>query len=203
MNLDTKEILLSYLSTPEEERGALTPKQGETLLRVIRVIALFDNHRVEKHVVDLHMALMKEMGTPISRATAYRDLETAKYIQGDVMKINKKFERWSAGEWIKEAMTKCMAVDDFRSFFAGAAILAKTYEFDKRDTVDIDYRTLRPVRPIFGFFPDLFSDVELPETEEELQREIEALKSPAKFRKTGEYVDFEDIDERTDEESTS
>lgn len=204
MKADNKDILLEYLLTPEDERGSLTEKQGEILQRVISVISLLEKHRIEKQVIDLHLALTKEKtGKEINRSTAYRDLDAAKYIQGNLIDINRKFERASLSQWTKEVMAKALEKDDIRSFNMGMANLIKLQGLDRPDPIDVDYSKLKPVQPIFGFFTELFADVELP-PEDELEREIQALLEPEKFKKKkGEYVDFEEISEQTDQESSS
>ena len=196
MKSDFKEILLQFMlmDSEDQEKNPLTAKQEEIFLRVKELICLLDRHRIKATVIKLHRELTKiKTGKNLSQASAYRDLEIAEYIQGNMLKTNVQFERYSMGEWQKEEMAKAAEAGNTAGFNHGMANYIKIKKLDRPDPIEIDYSQLVPVRPIFGFFTELFTEHELP-PEDELQREIEALLEPAKFqKKKGEYVDFEEI----------
>lgn len=201
MKADFKEILLQFMLMEEEDQknNPLTPKQEEILLRVKSLLCILDKHRIKSRALKIHQELWKlKYDKEVSLQTAYRDLDIAEHIQGNMLKTNVQFERYAMGEWQKEEMVKAAEAGNTAGFNHGMANYIKIKQLDKPDPIQIDHRLIQPVQPIFGFFTELFTEHELP-PEDELQREIEALLEPAKFKKNkGEYVDFEVVPQDTD-----
>lgn len=196
MTHDGKEVLLQYVKTPEDERGSLTEKQEEIFLRVVQMISLKEKHRVDKDAIAIHMELQKQKGKSISQAAAYRDLNTAKFIQGEINEVHRKFERYALSNWTKEVMMKAIEIDDLRAFNQGMANLIKINRLDQPDPIPIDYSKFQPVRPVFGFFPDIFTHQDLPESEEDFLEEMRRLREPEKYKKKvldGEFDDHEEV----------
>lgn len=205
-NADTKEILLRWVKTPEKERKPLTPKQEEIYMRVIQMCTLIERHRLDRDAVAIHMEMqaMKDMvpsmkgnklvftegKNKISQAVAYEDLHKAKYLLGEINRINARFERYSLANWQKEVMAKCEQAGDYRGFNGGSANLIKIQGLDRPDEIPIDYTQMTPVRPIFGFFPEIIPHENVPEDHDEFLEKMRELRAPAKFKKT---VDVEDI----------
>lgn len=191
MSTETADIILHWIKTPEEERQKLTAKQDQVYRRTVSLISLLEKHRIDKDAIDIYLQLQADKGDPISKAQAYRDLDRAKYIQGNITQIHRKFERNSLAAWQKEVMEKAVALNDIRGYNQGMANLIKLLGLDREDPIPLDYSKFQPVRAVFGFFPELFPHNELP-SDDELLLKIEELKNPAKFKKekNGEYVDF-------------
>lgn len=203
---DTKEILLRWVKTPEKDRKPLTPKQEEIYMRVIQMCTLIERHRLDKDAVAIHLeiqAMKDEIPTlkgdklvytdgknKISQAVAYEDLHKAKYLLGEINRINTRFERYTLSNWQKEMMVKAEILSDIRGFNGGAANLIKVLGLDRPDEIPIDYTQMTPVRPIFGFFPEIIPHENVPEDHDEFLEKMRELRSPAKFKKT---VDVEDI----------
>src|SRR5690606_18681041 len=134
----------------------------------------------------------REAGKEVSLAQAYRHLDIAKYVLGNIQEINRKFERMALANWQKKLMARAEELDDIRGFSQGMTNLIKLLGLDREDPIPLDYSKFQPVQPIFGFFPELFDQNELL-SDDELLRELEELKNPKKYRKKeldAEYVDF-------------
>jgi len=196
---------LYWIKTPEEDRTPLTKKQDEVYRRTVLLISLLEKHRIDKTAIDIYIQVQADKGAVISKAQAYRDLGIAKYIIGNITQIHRKFERASLVAWQKERMERAVVLDDIRGFNQGMSNVIRILGLDREDPNPVDYSTFQPVRPIFGFFPELFAHNELP-PDNELLLKIEELKNPKKFQKVSkneEYVDFTEGPGRTNEKSTS
>ena len=184
-SIDTRDMILTWLKTNEEERPVLSEKQSEIFRRVMSCVALSEQHRLDKDVVDIHMALEKENHVKISRAQAYRDLDIAKYIRGDLQAINRKFDRLMMRNWQMESMQRTFSQGNDDAFNKGMANLIKIVNPNGEDN-QLDPEDINPVRPMFGFFTELFEHVDLPETPEELEADINMLIDPPKYKKKEE-----------------
>lgn len=195
MKSDIADIILEYIVAPEDERPKLTNKQIETFERITVLCSLLERHRIDKDVIKIYRTTQAEGGKEVSVAQAYRHLDYAKYVLGNIQEINRKFERVALANWQKELMQRAREIDDIRGFNQGMANLIKLYGLDREDPIPIDYSQFQPVQPIFGFFPELFEQNELP-PDDELLIELEKLRNPEKYRKNKfddvEYVDFEE-----------
>jgi len=202
MKAELADIFLTYLKTPEEDRSPLPPKRLEIFQRVKSVISLMLEHKTDRDVVELHVSLQADRGSKISMAAAYRDLSIAKYIHGNMTEVNRQYERASLAEWQREQMKKAAEAKDQRGFNMGMKNLITLLQLDKEDPIPIDYDALKPTPVIFGFFPEVFTHNDLPESEEELLEKLEELRSPKKFQASDEFTDYEEIHPEGDTKST-
>lgn len=191
MTTQRQDQLLQYILKPEDERDGLPDKLREQYHRIVMLVGLMSQHRITRDVIDIYMKLQKDNGSRISQSQAYRDLEDARYVVGEMESINKKFERVAMANWQKEVMKKAVEMDDIRGFNAGMANIIKILGLDRNDPSPIDYTKLQPVRPLFGFYPELFTHDDLP-SDEDFLATIEELSRPKKYRKVSKHV--EDID---------
>lgn len=203
MKVDIGEMILEHIKTPEDQRPALSEHQQKTFLRVMSLCSLLERHRVDKEVIDIYREIELSKGEEVSIASAYRHLDLAKYVRGNLSEIVRKYERIALADWQRKIMQKAEAIDDFRSFNSGVANIIKLLGLDRPDPIPVDYSKLTPVQPIFGFFTDLF-DNEF-QTDEELLQELQELQNPKKYQKSnvGEYVDYEEVDGAKHQESPS
>lgn len=192
MTIDRQEEILKYILKPAGEREEMPKKLEQQYHRIIKLVSILSQHRLTKDAIDVYMEVQRIQGQPVSQSQAYRDLADAKHVAGEMEQVNKKFERTALANWQKEVMAKAVKLDDIRGFNSGMANLIKILGMDRNDPLPIDYRELQPVRPIFGFFPELFEHDDLP-SDEDFLATIEELKRPAKYRPKIE-IHAEDID---------
>jgi hypothetical protein len=195
MTTDTADFFLVYLKTPEDERPTLSPKRGQILKRILSIISLLVEHTNDADVIELHISIENDLGNKISKAVAYRDMFAAKYIHGNMTEINRKYERVTLAELQKKQMYKSLEADDTRGFNMGMKNLITLLQLDKPDPIEFDYATLQPATPIFGFYKEIFTHNDLPESDEEFLATIERLKSPAKFKESDELIDYTEIND--------
>ncbi len=197
MKSDIKDIILEHIVAPDDERPELTPKQIQTYERVTSLCSLMERHRIDKDVINIYRTLQKENGNEVSIAQAYHHMDIAKHVVGNLQQINRKFERIALANWQKELMVLAKESNDIRGFNQGMANLIKLFGLDREDPIPLDYSKFQPVRPIFGFFPELFDHNEELQSDDEFQATLKELISPEKYRKKktdAEYVDFEEKD---------
>jgi hypothetical protein len=193
MTIDAADFYLVYLKTAESERPSLSPKKAEILKRIKRLISLMIEHTNDIDAIDLHISIEQDNGNKISKAVAYRDMFAAKYIHGNMTEINRKYERVTLAELQKKQMHRSLEADDTRGFNMGMKNLITLLQLDKPDPIEFDYDTLQPATPIFGFYKEIFTHNDMPESDEEFLKTIERLKSPSKFKNPDEFTDYTEI----------
>lgn len=138
----------------------------------------------------------------VSQRTYYIDLREAEMVYGELRKVNKDAQRLILNERIEKALKSCLEKDEEKGtirignlemYEKLLNLQARINRLDQDDPGIPDFDNMDKAPIFVGIFPEILK-TPLPESDEELQREIERLSKPKKARSSdADYTEYEEV----------
>lgn len=135
--------------------------------------------------------------TGVEQAQAYRDLRDARTLQGDILEIDRKFERIRLFNWFKKLAQELKSRGDYKNALSAGKEAKSTMGFDKPEMERPAYEHFKGHVIITTFDPELLEvpqDGERPD-EERIKQVLEIASKPRVDLSEDDYTEYEEIRE--------
>lgn len=174
------------------EEVKLTDHLREKMNRIKRLCSLLVQHMDDAECLELYMEL-----TGVEQAQAYRDLRDAQFIQGNILEIDRKFERLRLYNKQKKLAEKSENQGDYKNAVNAIKEAAKIMGFDRAEMDPVDLSAYKGNPIILAFDPSLLgvdANGERPD-ESEIQKVLAAVSKPRIDFEEDDYSEYEEIRE--------
>ncbi|QCR23082.1 hypothetical protein [Pontibacter sp. SGAir0037] len=135
-------ILASFLSEKAEDE--LTLHEKEVRARYVAIQALSEAHYLDSDIIKIHIEKQEELGRPISRATAYRDLAAAQELFGEINKTTRQAKRYALLQLAKKGLQLADKFEDARGYAAQIRNMIMIEGLHKDDLSVVDPEQVQP-----------------------------------------------------------
>lgn len=160
--------------------------------RLKRLCSMVLEHTDDVKCLNIYMEL-----TGVEQAQAHRDLKDAQFIQGNVMGIDRKFERIRLYNKQKSLGAQSEQAGDLKNAISAYNSAAKIMGFDRVEMDSIDLTNYEGNTVIVEFNPELLGlDVNGQRPDEsEIQKALAIAKNPRIDLDVDDYSEYEEIQE--------
>jgi hypothetical protein len=174
------------------EEVKLTSHLQEKMNRIKRLCSLLVQHTDDTECLELYMEL-----TGVEQAQAYRDLRDAQFIQGNLLEVDRKFERLRLYNKQKKLAQKSEEQGDYKNAVVAIKEAAKIMGFDRAEVDPVDLSAYKGNPIILAFYPELLgvdANGERPD-EAEIQKVLQVVSKPRIDFEEDDYSEYEEIRE--------
>jgi hypothetical protein len=174
------------------EEVQLTDHLMEKMNRIKRLCSLLVQHTDDTECLEMYMDL-----TGVEQAQAYRDLRDAQFIQGNLLEVDRKFERLRLYNKQKRLGERAERDGDLKTASNAFKEAAKVMGFDRAEVDPVDLSAYKGNPIILAFDPSLLgfdANGERPD-ESEIQKILQVVSKPRIDFEEDDYSEYEEIRE--------